>query len=97
MPSVSRIYIKIKGDGGYWYQTVRDWILYIKDLLEEEYSIEVSLIEDKSRDDMPEVYINDKFVFKGVPGEEGYLIELLKKELDNMFSRGVRKDQLGHQ
>jgi len=87
MSSISRIYIKIKGDGGYWHQTVRDWILYIKDLLEEEYGIEVSLIEDESGDDMPEVYINEKFVFKGVPGEEGYLLELLKKELDNMFDQ----------
>jgi len=81
------------GDGGYWHRTVKDWMLYIKDLLEDEYEIKIAVIEDTSGDEIPEVYVEEVFVFKGVPGEEGYLIELLKKTLDKITGNNVNEEK----
>ncbi|RLF02835.1 MAG: hypothetical protein DRJ59_02500 [Thermoprotei archaeon] len=81
------IRITIRGDGGYWHSTILSWLLEVKDLLEEEYYIKVHLEEDLSGDYLPEVYVERELAFKGVPREEGYLIELLKVALEKILQR----------
>ena len=78
--------VVVKGRDNYWRFTLYSWVLEVKDLLEKELgeNLEVS-IEDSDSED-PELYINGYFVGKGIPGEEGYLIEIVKKAYKLMRS-----------
>lgn len=66
------------------------WLLEIKGILEKELneSIHVEVIDGDSED--PEFYVDGYFIGSGVPGEEGYLIEILKKT--RRVLRGSRDD-----
>ena len=79
------IIIKIKGRKNYWRYTIKSWCLEIKDLLEYEYNDKVTILEEDGDNELPQVYVNEIFVFEGVPREEGYLLELVKKVLDKII------------
>lgn len=71
--------ITIKGKANYWRFTVYNWVLEIKEIIEQEISelVELNVIDGENDD--PELYIDDYYIGTGVPGEEGYLIEIIKK------------------
>lgn len=71
--------ITVKGRNNYLRFTVYSWLMEIKGVLENELGEEVAVeILDSDNED-PELYLNGCFVGAGVPGEEGYLIEIIKK------------------
>jgi len=69
----------------YWFYTVKSWLYEIKDILEDEYNITIQIKEECKDLELPVVYVNEELAFIGVPGEEGYLIEILKKVLDKVI------------
>ncbi|MEM0004039.1 MAG: hypothetical protein QXE10_04510 [Desulfurococcaceae archaeon] len=71
--------ITVKGRNNYWRLTVHAWLLEVKDILEKEVGeeVEIEVIDGLSED--PELYVDGFLVGMGVPGEEGYLIEIVKK------------------
>ena len=76
-----RVYLKGRG---YWFETLRAWLNEIRDLLEYEYDIKLEIIV-RDGDEMPEIYVEDIFALKGVPREEGYLIELMKVAIEEVL------------
>ena len=82
--------IVVKGKSNYWRFTLYSWLLEVRDILSLEIGepVEVLLVDGDS--DEPELYINGLLVCVGVPGEEGYLIEVVKKAVASLrgCSRG---------
>ena len=74
----------IRGKKNYWRYTITMWCYEIKELVEEELGENVEIIVEDSENDLPQVYLNDVFVLEGVPKEEGYLLELIKKVIDQL-------------
>ncbi len=79
------IKITVKGKPTYERWTLVQWVLEIKDIIEWEYNIRLIVEEKDSFDELPVLCINDEEVLIGLPGEEGYLIEVLKKHLDRVL------------
>jgi len=77
--------ITVKGKPTYERWTLVQWILEIKDIIESEYGVRLIIEEKDSFEDLPVLCINDEEVLMGLPGEEGYLIEVLKKHLDRFL------------
>ncbi len=71
--------------------TLREWLREVKDIVEEEHCVELVLAGERKecREDSldPRLYMDGELVLEGLPGEEGYLIEVLKHHLDR---RGIR-------
>ncbi|ABN69471.1 hypothetical protein Smar_0359 [Staphylothermus marinus F1] len=87
-----RITIIVKGKNTYDKWTLTQWIYEIKDILEEEYNIEISVQEETTNDEYPIIAVEGIDVYEGLPGEEGYLIEILKKVLDEILQRKTKQD-----
>jgi len=68
----------------YWRDTVYMWVLEVKEILENEYNIELNVELGEYDSELPIVLVENEIAFVGVPGEEGYLIEYLKKTLDRI-------------
>ena len=83
------VVVVVRGRSNYWRHTLYLWLLEIKDILESEIneSLEIVVLDGSSED--PELIVDGEFIGKGVPGEEGYLIEILKKAI--LSIRGKRK------
>jgi hypothetical protein len=71
----------VRGRNNYWRYTLYSWLLEVKDVLERELNepLEVAVLDGDSED--PELLVDGEFIGKGIPGEEGYLIEIIKKAL----------------
>jgi len=86
--SRSEVTIRVRGKrGDYWRFTMTSWLYEIKDILEQEYNIKIRIVEEDEDRNLPAILIGDIEVGEGVPGEEGYLIEVLKKALDKIIGR----------
>ncbi len=73
--------------GDYWRYTITSWVNEVKDILEQEYNVRIKVVEEDGDVELPLIYVGDHLVLEGVPGEEGYLIEVLKKAFDNIIGR----------
>jgi len=71
--------ISVRGRPNYWRFTVYSWLLEVRDILEQELGEPVEVVSEDGGSDDPEVYLNEYLVGVGVPGEEGYLVEMIKK------------------
>ncbi len=82
-----KLRIRVQGRrGDYWRYTVSSWVREVKDILEQEYHVSLEVIEEDADLELPRVLVEDEIVLEGVPGEEGYLIEALKKVLDKLVN-----------
>jgi len=79
-----RVEIVVVGKPNYDRHTLVSWVNEIKDVIELECGIEVELNIEDTNDELPKLLINDIVVLEGLPGEEGYLIEVLKNALINL-------------
>jgi hypothetical protein len=84
--------ITIRGKPNYWRFTVYSWLLEVKDILSQEIGedVEVEVLDGES--ELPELYINEHSIGSGVPGEEGYLIEVIKKAVEILGLRSSRQE-----
>ena len=78
-----RIVVRGRRDD-YHVRTLLAWLSELREFLEGELSerIEVEFVEEDSR--YPLLYVDGELVFEGLPGEEGYLIEIIRS------ARGLR-------
>ena len=65
--------------------TMSSWLEEVRDIVEEEHCVRLSIssVKECGAVDMldPVLLLDGEIVVEGVPGEPGYLIELLKKRL----------------
>lgn len=78
------IKVTVVGRPNYYARTLYSWCLELRDFLREDLGreIEVRLVEGDSP--LPQLYVCGKLAFEGLPGEEGYLIELIKHAVDEL-------------
>ena len=77
------VIVTIRGKDNYLRWTLVQWFMEIKDIVENEYGIRLKLKVLDSDEDYPVIMHGDRVVFEGLPGEEGYFIEILKKIIEN--------------
>lgn len=83
------VVVEIVGKPNYLRWTLREWVKEIKDIIETEYGVSVNIKTVDADNDMPVLRINNEDVFIGLPSEEGYLIEIIKKKLDELLKRSM--------
>ena len=76
--------LRVKGHDNYWRFTLASWLREIKWLIEEEYCVRVSIVVEDSSNQDPILLLGDEVILKGIPGEEGYLHEVIKSALESM-------------
>ena len=66
----------------YYAWTLYTWCNELREFLAEELgeNVEVEFVEGEG----PKLYVEGKLAFEGVPGEEGYLIEIIKLAYDRV-------------
>jgi hypothetical protein len=79
--------ICVKGRNTYEKWTLKQWIYEVKELIEDEYGINIEVCDKVSDNTLPILEINGNEVLIGLPGEEGYLIEVIKKVLDELLGK----------
>ncbi len=84
------ITVEIVGKPSYLRWTLEQWVLEVKDIIELEYDAELVVKTIDSDNDLPVLRIAGSDAFIGLPSEEGYLIEILKKKLEEI---GVKKKE----
>ena len=75
--------IVVRGRGGdYHVRTLLAWLSELREFLEGELGepVEVEFAEEES--EYPLLYVDGELVFEGLPGEEGYLIEIIRSARD---------------
>ena len=71
----------------YWVYTVKQWLYEIKDVIEREIGEEVYVTETAGDNEYPLLRVDGEMVGYGVPGEEGYLIEIIKHSIEELRKR----------
>ena len=75
--------------------TLDSWPREVRYILEDEYAVKILVEEPRRRLSCgeldPKLYMEDELILEGLPGEEGYLIEVLKHHLDRLL--GVEDHQ----
>ncbi len=61
--------------------TLASWLRELKGFLRDELGVEVEVVEEDVDLEAPVLYVDDEVLLVGVPGEEGYLIEALRRAL----------------
>jgi len=83
---LKKLKVRVQGRrGDYWRYTVSSWLREVKDILEKEYHVILEIVEEDVDLELPRILVGEHLVLEGVPGEEGYLIEALKKALDDIL------------
>ncbi|MEM1619388.1 MAG: hypothetical protein QXU97_04550 [Fervidicoccaceae archaeon] len=78
------IRVSVRGRPSYWRLTVYSWLLEIREILEGELGEEVSIEIEEGESELPELLVDGVPIGEGVPGEEGYLIEIVKKAVESL-------------
>ncbi len=71
--------ILIKGSRNYLRWTIEQWLYEVKDIVENEYGVRLTIEVVDGDEECPLVMYGGRIFFEGLPGEEGYLIEILKR------------------
>ncbi len=71
----------------YWVYTVKQWLYEIKDIIEREIGEEVYVTETAGDNEYPLLRVDGEMVGYGAPGEEGYLIEIIKHSIEELRKR----------
>ncbi len=65
----------------YLKYTLTRWLEEVKDLLKEDLGVEVEVVEKDGDFEAPVLCVGDEVILVGLPGEEGYLLEALRRAL----------------
>jgi len=69
--------------GDYWRDTLYSWVLEVKDILEDEYKVDIEVYVVDEDVTLPYITDDEGFiVFNEVLEEPGYLIEYIKSYLN---------------
>lgn len=94
MERMRTITISIRGKDNYLRWTLIQWFYEVKDIIENEYGLKLELKVVDSMDEYPVIMYGDKIVFEGLPGEEGYFIEILKRIVEEELNAGKHVAQV---
>lgn len=61
----------------YHVRTLLTWLEELKGFLEGELGEEVEILFREEDSEHPLLYVNGRLAFEGLPGEEGYLVEVI--------------------
>lgn len=61
----------------YHVLTLLTWLKELRDFLESELNAKLEISHREEEVEHPLLYVNGRLVFEGLPGEEGYLIEIV--------------------
>ena len=74
----NRVKVTIIGaKNSYYVDTLENWFLQIKDIVEENLGKEVILELRDSEFEIPIILVNERKVFEGLPDNEGVFIEII--------------------
>jgi len=79
-----KIKIVISGKPSYERWTIYQWLMECKGIVEKEYDIDIEVLVRESDETYPSIVVNDKVIIYP-PFEEGYLIEYLKKAIEQIM------------
>lgn len=82
--TTSKIVVEVVGKPNYLRWTLEQWVLEVKDIIESEYDVELVVKTVDADNSMPVLRVSGDDTVIGLPGEEGYLIEVLKKKLEEI-------------
>ncbi|RLF02108.1 MAG: hypothetical protein DRK00_10475 [Thermoprotei archaeon] len=77
------VVVEVRGRrGDYHVATLLKWLEELREFLEEELGrrLEVRFVEEDV--EYPLLLVDGKLIFEGLPGEEGYLIELIRSSAE---------------
>jgi hypothetical protein len=75
--------VEVRGRrGDYHARTLLTWLNELREFLESELGEEVEVGFAEEDSEYPLLYVNGELVFEGLPGEEGYLIEIIRSARD---------------
>ena len=97
MAGKEKVKLKIVGrKDDYWFYTLRSWLEEVKDIIENEYNIELDVVEEHRETQEHPLIVDEEneVVVAGVPGEPGYLIEELKHYLNKRIRRDDERSLL---
>lgn len=86
------VVVEVRGRrGDYHVSTLLRWLEELREFLEEELGrkLEVRFREEEA--DYPALLVGGELVFEGLPGEEGYLIELIKSSAERRSGDVARR------
>ncbi len=66
----------------YYVETLKEWFLEIKDILERNLGKQVLFEIEDSESEIPIILVNGKRAFEGLPDNEGVLIEIVLSNAD---------------
>jgi len=77
-----RVVLRVEGRGDdHYFRTLLGWCRELKDFFRDNYGVEL-VVEGTERDlEVPRLYVEDELAAEGVPGEEGFLIEIILSRL----------------
>lgn len=79
--------IEVRGRrGDYHVRTLLAWLEELRGFLEGELGEEVEVGFKEEDSEYPLLYVDGELVFEGLPGEEGYLIEIVRSTVDRRRS-----------
>ncbi|MEM0226611.1 MAG: hypothetical protein QXP94_02330 [Thermofilaceae archaeon] len=74
--------VEVAGRGSdYHVRTLLSWLRELREFLQGELGARLEVLHREEDVDYPLLYVDGKLVFEGLPGEEGYLIELIVSEV----------------
>ena len=82
MEKSRRVKLRVLGKrDSYLKYTLTRWLEEVKDLLKEDLGVEVKVVEKDGDFEAPVLCVGDEVILVGLPGEEGYLLEALRRAL----------------
>ncbi len=76
---MKEIVVVVRGRDNYLRWTLVQWFYEVRDIVEGEYGVRLRLRVVDSDEEIPVIVHGGRVVFEGLPGEEGYFIEILKR------------------
>ena len=77
-----RVTLRVLGRrGSYLKYTLIMWLHEVKELIEDDLGVELEVVDEEGDFDAPILCVDEEVALVGLPGEEGYLIEALKRAL----------------
>jgi len=76
VPRVVRVEVVGRGDD-YHVRTLLAWLSELREFLESELGARLEVSHREEDVEYPLLYVDGRLAFEGLPGEEGYLVELI--------------------
>lgn len=77
------VVVTVRGKPNYLRWTLERWFEEVRSIIENEYNIKLEVLVIDNHNDYPIIEANNRIYFEGLPGEEGYLIEIVKRIIED--------------